>query len=81
MEERIIETSRALTPATSGLSNVYEGTGRSFEGYEVRTGPAVEAFDQSGGATQWLVVNTLERNAKVSAQQLVEDGLLRIVGK
>ena len=72
-------TGRALAPGASGQYHTYVGTGRSVEGWEVRSGPAVGAFDQPGGANQWLVVNTLDKDAHVPVADLVQRGMLRAI--
>ncbi|MBU8823149.1 toxin glutamine deamidase domain-containing protein [Mycolicibacterium goodii] len=69
---------RALAPGTSGEYNVFRGTGATVPpGWEVRYGDVAQAFDQPGGATQWVVVDEFGDIIKIHT--LVEEGIIEPV--
>lgn len=69
---------RGLAPGTSGEYNVFRGTGATVPpGWEVRYGDAAPAFDQPGGATQWVVVD--EYGDTIKIHTLVEGGIIEPV--
>lgn len=69
---------RGLAPGTSGEYNVFRGTGATVPpGWEVRYGHAAPAFDQPGGATQWVVVD--EYGDTIKIHTLVEEGIIEPV--
>ncbi|WP_235623973.1 TNT domain-containing protein [Mycolicibacterium goodii] len=69
---------RALAPGTSGDYNVFKGTGATIPpDWEVRYGDVAPAFDQPGGAVQWVVVD--EYGDTIKIHTLVEEGILEPV--
>ena len=72
-------SSRGMPPGVASTYNRYFGTGVPVPAelpWEVRYGPAKEAFGQPGGAEQWVVidVNTLRA---ISLDLLLRKGIVR----
>ncbi|MDM3976047.1 glycohydrolase toxin TNT-related protein [Mycobacterium marseillense] len=66
---------RGLAPGSSGDYNRFHGTGKELpEGWEVRYGKVGDAFGQSGGGTQWMVVD--KSGKYVLIKWLLENGYL-----
>jgi hypothetical protein len=72
-------SSRGMPPGVASAYNRYFGTGVSVPvelPWEVRYGPAKEAFGQPGGAEQWVVID-VETQRSVSLDLLLRKGIVR----
>ncbi|WP_165824276.1 TNT domain-containing protein [Tsukamurella pulmonis] len=71
-DEGVPYSKRALSPGTAGEYNTYRGTGVPLDStkFEVRTGPAAEAFGQPGQGNQWVVID-LATGKPVSVTELL----------
>jgi hypothetical protein len=75
-------STRAMPPGVASAYHQYIGTGVPIpEGFpwEVRFGPAKEAFGQPGGADQWVVVDVSDPQSpsSLSVKELLKWGMLR----
>lgn len=72
-------STRGMPPGIPSDYYQYVGTGENVPPglpWEVRYGPAKEAFAQQGGANQWVVINT-EKDKPVPVRELIENGLIK----
>ncbi len=71
-------STRGMPPGMASDYRVYVGTGQPVpEGlpWEVRYGPAREAFGQPGGAEQWVVID-VTKGQPVPVRELIDRGML-----
>jgi archaellum component FlaC len=72
---------RATPPGLTAQYHLFEGTGREIppgKDWVVQHGPAKDAFGQSGGGDQWVVLDK-STGRPVPVEQLIKERLLREV--